>query len=125
MGGSISAIENGWIENEISRSAYEYQKNIDNKKQIVVGVNKYKNNNPEKINTFEIDLDSADHQIKSLKTYKNNRDNNSVSTRLSELKNLAKSDKNIMPGLIKCIQSQCTLGEMSDALREIFGDHEQ
>ena len=125
MGGSISAIESGWIENEISRSAYEYQKNIDNKKQIVVGVNKYKNNNPEKINTFDIDLDSANHQIESLKIYKNNRDNNSVSIRLSELKNLAKSDKNIMPGLIKCIQSQCTLGEMSDALREIFGDHEQ
>ena len=125
MGGSISAIENGWIENEISRSAYEYQKSVDNKKQIVVGVNKYKNETPEKINTFDIDLDSADQQIESLKIYKNNRDNNSVSTRLSELKNLAKSDKNIMPGLIKCIQSQCTLGEMSDALREIFGDHEQ
>ena len=125
MGGSISAIENGWIENEISRSAYEYQKSVDNKKQIVVGVNKYKNETPEKINTFDIDLDSADQQIESLKIYKNNRDNNSVSIRLSELKNLAKSDKNIMPGLIKCIQSQCTLGEMSDALREIFGDHEQ
>ena len=125
MGGSISAIENGWIENEISRSAYEYQKSVDNKKQIVVGVNKYKNETPEKINTFDIDLDSADQQIESLKIYKNNRDNNSVSIRLSELKNLAKSDKNIMSGLIKCIQSQCTLGEMSDALREIFGDHEQ
>ena len=125
MGGSISAIENGWIENEISKSAYEYQKSVDNKKQIVVGVNKYKNETPEKINTFDIDLDSADQQIESLKIYKNNRDNNSVSIRLSELKNLAKSDKNIMPGLIKCIQSQCTLGEMSDALREIFGDHEQ
>ena len=81
--------------------------------------------NSEKINTFDIDLDSADQQIESLKTYKNNRDNNSVSTRLSELKNLAKSDKNIMPGLIKCIHGQCTLGEMSDALREIFGNHEQ
>jgi len=125
MGGSISAIENGWIENEISRSAYEYQKSVDNKKQIVVGVNKYKNETPEKINTFDIDLNSADQQIESLKIYKNNRDNNSVSTRLSELKNLAKSDKNIMPGLIKCIHGQCTLGEMSDALREIFGNHEQ
>ena len=125
MGGSIAAIENGWIENEISRSAYEYQKSIDNKKQIVVGVNKYKNETPEKINTFDIDLDSADQQIESLKIYKNNRDNNSVNTKLSELKTLAKSDKNIMPGLIKCIHGQCTLGEMSDALREIFGDHEQ
>ena len=125
MGGAISAIESGWIDNEISRSAYENQKNIDNKKQIVVGVNKYKNDKSEEINTFNIDVNSADEQIESLKAYKNNRDNNSVNSKLSELKNLAKSDNNIMPGLIKCIHSQCTLGEMSDALREIFGDYEQ
>ena len=125
MGGAISVIESGWIDNEISRSAYEYQKKIDNKKQIVVGVNKYKNDKSETINTFDIDVNSADNQIESLKTYKNNRDNNSVRTRLNELKTLAKSDNNIMPGLIKCIRGQCTLGEMSDALREIFGDHGQ
>ena len=125
MGGVISAIESGWIDNEISRSAYEIQKNIDNKKQIIVGVNKYKNDDSEKINTFDIDVNSANEQIESLKVYKNNRDNNSVSAKLSELKNLAKSDNNIIPGLIKCIHSQCTLGEMSDALREIFGDYEQ
>ena len=70
-------------------------------------------------------MNSADEQIESLKAYKNNRDNYSVSSKLSELKNLAKSDNNIIPGLIKCIHSQCTLGEMSDALREIFGNHDQ
>ena len=97
----------------------------DNKKQIIVGVNKYKNDKSEEINTFKIDVNSADEQIESLKAHKNNRDNNSVNSKLSELKNLAKSDNNIMPGLIKCIHSQCTLGEMSDALRETFGDYEQ
>ena len=59
MGGSISAIKSGWIENEISRSAYEYQKNIDNKKQIIVGVNKYKDHEDEQIDTFYIDVYSA------------------------------------------------------------------
>jgi len=125
MGGSISAIESGWVENEISRSAYEYQKNIDTKKQIIVGVNKYKNNKSEKIKTFDINLKSADDQIELLKIYKNNRDNNGVSARLSELKTLAKSNNNIIPGLIKCIHNQCTLGEMSDVLRKIFGEHKQ
>ena len=123
MGGSISAIKSGWIENEISRSAYEYQKNIDNKKQIIVGVNKYKDQENEQIDTFDIDLDSANEQIDSLKLYKNNRDNDSVKMRLNELKTLAKSNNNIMPGLIKCVHSKCTLGEMSDTLREVFGDY--
>ena len=123
MGGSISAIKSGWIENEISRSAYEYQKNIDNKKQIIVGVNKYKDDEHEQLDTFDIDLDSANEQIDSLKLYKDNRDNDSVKMRLNELKTLAKSNNNIMPGLIKCVHSKCTLGEMSDTLREVFGDY--
>ena len=58
-----------------------------------------------------------------LKLYKDNRDNNSVKMRLNELKTLAKSNNNIMPGLIKCVHSKCTLGEMSDTLREVFGDY--
>lgn len=122
IGGSISAIESGWMQNEIARSAYEYQKKIDNKEQIVIGVNKYKDDDPKTIETFDIDIDSANEQVDSLKIYKNNRDNLSVQARLEELKVLAKSNDNIIPILIKCIHSQCTLGEMSDALREIFGD---
>ena len=110
------------MQNEIARSAYEYQKNIDNKEQIVIGVNKYKDDDPKTIETFDIDIDSANEQVDSLKIYKNNRDNLSVQARLEELKVLAKSNDNIIPILIKCIHSQCTLGEMSDALREIFGD---
>ena len=123
IGGSISAIESGWMQNEIARSAYEYQKNVENKEQIIIGVNKYKNDESKAIETFDIDLDSANEQVDSLKAYKSNRDNISVQTKLNKLKKLAKSNDNIVPGLIKCIHSQCTLGEMSDALREIFGDY--
>jgi len=125
MGGAIAAIENGWIENEISKSAYEYQKNIDDKKQVIVGLNKYSNNETKQIDTFNIDQDSINKQVTSLKTYKKNRDNESVKIRLKNLKTLARSNNNIIPGLIKCVQSACTLGEMSDALREVYGDHSQ
>ena len=80
---------------------------------------------PEQIDTFDIDQDSTNKQITSLKTYKKNRDNESVKIRLKKLKTLAKSNDNIIPGLIKCVQSACTLGEMSDVLREVYGDHSQ
>ena len=123
MGGAISAIENGWIENEISKSAYEYQKNIDDKKKVIIGLNKYISNETKQIDTFEIDQNSIDNQITSLKTYKENRDSESVNIRLKKLKALAKSNDNIIPGLIKCVQNACTLGEMSDILREVYGNH--
>ena len=123
MGGAISAIENGWIENEISKSAYEYQKNIDDKKKVIIGLNKYISNETKQIDTFEIDQNSIDNQITSLKTYKETRDSESVNIRLKKLKALAKSNDNIIPGLIKCVQSACTLGEMSDILREVYGNH--
>ena len=125
MGGAIAVIENGWMENEISKSAYEYQKNIDDKKQVIVGLNKYSNNETKQIDTFDIDQDSINKQVTSLKTYKKNRDNESVNIRLKNLKTLARSNNNIIPGLIKCVQSACTLGEMSDALREVYGNHSQ
>ena len=67
MGGAIVALENGWIENEISKSAYEYQKNIDDKKQVIVGLNKYISNETKEVDTFYIDQDSTSNQITSLK----------------------------------------------------------
>tara|TARA_B100000287_G_scaffold36658_1_gene33699 strand:+ start:1291 stop:2781 length:1491 start_codon:yes stop_codon:yes gene_type:complete len=125
MGGAISAIENGWIENEISKSAYEYQKDIDDKKQVIVGLNKYRDSETKQIGTFDIDQESTNEQIVSLIKYKKNRDNESVKMRLKKLKTLAKSNENIIPGLVKCVHNSCTLGEMSDVLREVYGDHAQ
>ena len=123
MGGAIEAIETGWIENQISRSSYEYQKNVDNKKNIVIGVNKHKDEAPKNIETFNIDIKSADKQIKSLKTYKENRNNLEVNERLNNLKVIAKSNHNIMPAILDCVKNQCTLGEISNTLRDIFGTH--
>ena len=88
-------------------------------------MNKYRNNENKQIDTFDIDQNSINKQITSLKTYKKNRDNESVKIRLKNLKTLARSNNNIIPGLIKCVQNACTLGEMSDALREVYGNHSQ
>ena len=112
IGGAIEAIETGWIENQISRSSYEYQKNVDNKTNIVIGVNKHKDEAPKNIETFNIDIKSADKQIKSLKTYKENRNNLEVNERLNNLKVIAKSNNNIMPAILDCVRNHCTLGEI-------------
>ena len=128
LGGSISSIESGWMQNEIATSAYKYQKEIEENKKIIIGVNKHVDNSEEKniedeVKTFDIDFKATEEQINNLKKYKQNRDNISVSTALENLKKTAKSNNNIIPSLIRCIENECTLGEMSDALREIFGEY--
>ena len=124
MGGAIKAIESGWIENQIAKSAYDYQKDVDHNKKIVVGVNQFRDENQKDIDTFNINLNSADDQINSLIKFKENRDNSSVNEKLERLKILAQSTDNIMPGIIDCVKGQCTLGEISNVMRDIFGIHE-
>ena len=124
MGGAIKAIESGWIENQIAKSAYDYQKDVDHNKKIVVGVNQFRDENQKDIDTFNINLNSANDQINSLIKFKENRDNSSVNEKLERLKTLAQSADNIMPGIIDCVKGQCTLGEISNVMRDIFGIHE-
>ena len=124
MGGALEAIENGWIENQISKSAYEYQKGIDDNSNIVIGVNQFIDEGSESEHTFQINAKSVDEQIDSLHLYKKNRSKINFNEKLDMLKKTASSNENIMPAILECVKNQCTLGEISDTLREVFGNHE-
>ena len=124
IGGALEAIESGWVENQISRSAYEYQKGIDNKSNIVIGVNHFIDESSENEHTFQINTNSVNEQIDSLHLFKKNRAQSNFKERLELLKITAGSNKNIMPAILECVKNQCTLGEISDTLREVFGNHE-
>ena len=123
MGGAIRAIEKGWIQNEIAQSAYEYQKSTDSGKQIIIGVNKYKEEDTAEQETLNIDLKSVKRQISSINELKSNRNNAQVQNQLSNLETAANSSDNLMPHLITCVKNECTLGEMSDTLRKVFGEY--
>lgn len=123
MGGAISAIENGFIENEISSSAYRYQKLIENGEKIIVGVNKHQDHDEAEPTLQSIDLKKVNAQIKSLNLFKQERNNVQVKERLENLKKYSKGGDNIIPPIIKCIQNDCTLGEISDSLRSVFGEY--
>ena len=125
MGGTISAIETGWVQNEIAKSAYAHQKSIDSEKRKIVGVNAYvEDDEPEPI-LQEIDPLSVRKQIEGVKAVKNDRDNDTVNTKLSQLETHAKSQKNLMPAIIDCVRAECTLGEIADVLRKQFGEFVQ
>ena len=123
IGGSVSGIESGWIQDEISRSAYEYQKNIDTKKQIIVGLNKYEDLDEIDPELLEIDPEKVHAQIESVTTLKSSRNNDQVTQQLNRLKMVAESDDNVMPHIIDCVKNDCTLGEISDSFRSVFGEH--
>ena len=123
MGGAIEAINSGFIEREISKSAYEYQKLLESEKRIIVGINKFQNEEEHVGDLLDIDLNKVDLQIKELKSYKSSRNNNQVGLTLENLKLTAKSNKNIMPDIIHCIKNDCTLGEISNALRTVFSEY--
>lgn len=124
MGGAVSAIEAGWIQNEIARSAYEYQKSIDGKSQIIVGVNQYQDQEKVEPDLLMIDAEKVNQQIASIKQLKSTRNNDQVKNRLNNLESVATSEENVMPAIINCVKNDCTMGEIADALRSVFGEYQ-
>jgi methylmalonyl-CoA mutase N-terminal domain/subunit len=124
MGGVIEGIESGWIQNEIAQSASRYQNSIDTKEKIIVGVNEYKSDNIDNYKTMEINNNSVSIQLNRLKDFKISRDNNLVKEKLNSLHTIALSSQNIIPTIIECVKSKCTIGEISDKLRDIFGEYQ-
>tara|TARA_A100001011_G_scaffold400881_1_gene520519 strand:+ start:3114 stop:4601 length:1488 start_codon:yes stop_codon:yes gene_type:complete len=123
IGGAISAIENGFIDNEITNSAYQYQKEIENNERFIVGVNLHPTAEETKQDLLDIDLIKVNKQINDLKKLKSERDNNKVENSLNELASASNNDDNIMPFVIDCIRNKCTLGEIADTFRTVFGEY--
>ena len=125
MGGSVAAIENGWIQNEIVKSAYEYQKAVDNKEKIVIGVNKLIEEKSVKPELLKIDVKATKNQAKLLKQFKKERNNDLVKTSLKLFSEKTRTSQNLFPQIINCVKNDCTLGEIADVLRTEFGEYHQ
>ncbi len=125
MGGSVAAIEQGFIQNEISRSAYECQRNIESGNKIIVGVNQFQTENETPIPVFKIDDSIRHKQIEKLAQFKKQRDVARCDQVLQELNDKAAAGENIMPTVLDAVVAKCTLGEIADTLREVFGEHKK
>jgi len=123
MGGMIRAIESGYVQNEIANSAYEYQKKVESKERIVVGVNKFQIAEPPPSGLLKIDMSVGERQIAKLKKLREERDNQAVRQALDQLKKAAEQNENLMPLILDGVKAQATLGEICDALREVFGEY--
>lgn len=124
MGGAVKAIENQYMQNQIADSAYKYQKAIEGQEKIIVGVNRYVEEDEQPIDAFEVDDSIRQSQAEKLERLRNSRNNQQVRQKLEKLKVAAQSDENLMPHIISCAEEYATLGEISDRLREVFGEYE-
>ncbi|MFQ6677687.1 MAG: methylmalonyl-CoA mutase [Fidelibacterota bacterium] len=123
MGGAVSAIEKGWIQKEISHSSYQFHKMVESGERVVVGVNKYQSEEEVNPNLLIINQQAVSTQVQRVEDYKIHRNNDQVKNCLAELKTVSSGSDNIMPVIINCVKNACTLGEISDALRSVFGEY--
>ncbi len=124
MGGAVSAIEAGYIQEEIARSAYQYQKDIESRDKIIVGMNQF--TVEEKLNPDLLKIDDSIRVLQSEKLQKlrSERNNAQVKRLLAELSQTAKDGRNVMPVVVEAVEAETTLGEISDELRKIFGEYQ-
>ena len=123
MGGSVAAIEQGFIQEEIARSAYAYQQHIEDGSKIIVGVNKFQSAEKNTTPVFKIDERIQRMQADKLNQLRQKRNNEKVADCLQQIEAAAKGTANLMPIVLDAVENYCTLGEISDTLRKIFGEH--
>ena len=124
MGGSVVAIERGYIQEEIAKEAYKKQREIEQKKKIIVGVNEYKIDEKEKREVMKINPEVEKKQIERLNKAKRERDNKKVEEALKKVREAAKGNQNIVPVMIEAVKTYASIGEICGVLREVFGKYE-
>jgi methylmalonyl-CoA mutase N-terminal domain/subunit len=124
MGGMLSAIESGWPQNEITREAYEAQKEIETGQRAVLGVNRFKTDEEIKIDFHRHDPKAAQRSKERLCRLREERNESKVDEALKELKDAAEGTENLMPFVLKSVKSYATIGEICSTLRNVFGEFE-
>jgi len=124
MGGPVAAIEKGYVQKEIQESAYRYQREVETSERVIVGVNKFQTQEPPPQGLLKVDPRVRERQIQKLAELKGSRDGKRVQGALTELKKTAQGEANLMEPILNCVRALCTLGEICDILREVFGEYE-
>ena len=123
LGGAPKAIERGFIQREIQNSAYKYQKDIENKERIIVGVNQFQSEEEPMKDLLKVNPEIEKRQVEKLSKVKEKRNEEEVQKNLNQLKEIAGSEHNVMPAILDCVRSYATLGEICDQLRAVFGEY--
>jgi methylmalonyl-CoA mutase N-terminal domain/subunit len=125
MGGMLRAIESGFVQGEIQKAAYDFQRAIESKDQIIVGVNEFIAEEPRTIPTLRIEPEIERSQIARLNALRAKRDSTRTQSALSELQRRAATTENLLPAILAAVEAHATVGEISDTLRRVFGEYQE
>ena len=121
--GMLQAIETGYIEREIANSAFEYQRDVESREQVVVGVNEYRDEAANPPDLFQYDQREEDRQLARLKETRRSRSDADVDKALSSIKHGAEADENVFPHVLNAVKARATVGEVMEALRQVYGEY--
>jgi methylmalonyl-CoA mutase N-terminal domain/subunit len=125
MGGMVEAIEHGFPQREIAESAYKFQQAVERQEKVIVGVNGFVEVDEPPIEILYIDESVADQQLARLEQLRQTRDSDRVKRALDVLRSAARGTANLMPPILDAVRAYATLGEMCDALRDVWGEYEE
>jgi methylmalonyl-CoA mutase N-terminal domain/subunit len=123
LGGAVRCIENGFYHRELSEAAYQYQRQIETEERILVGLNAYRSEEEQKIPVFKGNPETEQHQIERVQALRQQRDTARVKQSLANLTDAARTNENLLPALIESVKAYSTMGEICDALREVYGTY--
>ena len=123
LGGARKAIESGFVHRQIQESAYSFQRSVDEGRIIIVGVNRFKDENPGPVKIQQIDPEIERRQVHTLKIFRKQRNEFKVKSALSSLASSARTEKNLVDQILRAVRADCTVGEISDTLRNVFGEY--
>ncbi|HET7108845.1 MAG TPA: methylmalonyl-CoA mutase family protein [Candidatus Acidoferrum sp.] len=125
VGGMIKAIEAGFVQTEIQRAAYDFQRSVETKEQIVVGVNDFVASEERSIPTLRIDSEIERNQVHRLQSLRAKRDSAKTQAALAELERRARTTENLLPAILAAVEAYATVGEISDTLRRVYGEYQE
>jgi len=124
LGGALASIEKGFMQNEIQDSAYKFQKDVENKEQLVVGVNSFQVEDSKDLERLKVDPSIEENQRKNLAKIRSTRDNQKAHELLGRLAITAKGSENLLPLFVECVENDLTLGEICGVLRDVWGEYQ-
>ena len=121
----LRAIETGYVQREIQEAAYRYQKAVETKEQVVVGMNRFQLDEEPAVSLLRIDPAIEQAQIERVRALRERRDSNLATTALNKLEQAATTDENLLPRILECVEAYATVGEISNTLRRVWGEYRE
>ena len=125
IGGTLRSIEQGYIQQEIQNAAYDFQQGVDRLENVVVGVNRFQTEGEKGVPVLRIDEALEGRQVERLRALRQRRDKSAWESAIRAVEEAARNNQNLMPHIIHAVESYCTVGEISDALRKVFGEYQE